>query len=126
MSFVQTLTNERFAKPAAQFMKVMCYFAILFYILNLGLSFMGRQAFVLHTKTETFERAILAEENHDTDFQGIFVQMGDDIHVWTNDDNQIDLIIQIALSAMFTVNTVPMIFAFWFLSRVFSNMCLSV
>ena len=49
------------------------------------------------------------------------VHMGDDIRVWTNDDDQIDLKIQIGLSLMYAVNSVPMIIAFWFLSRVFSN-----
>ena len=47
--------------------------------------------------------------------------MGDDIHVWTNSSDQIDLTIQLGLSLMYAVNTIPMVLAFWFLSRVFSN-----
>lgn len=121
MRLIQALTKEQFAKPAAQFMKFMCYAAIFFYALNLGMSCMGRQVFVLHTKDGSMERAIYAEENHGSGIQGFYVQMGDDVHVWTNDQNRIDLTVQIGLSAMFAVNTVPMIFAFWFLSRVFSN-----
>lgn len=121
MSFVQKLTNERFAKPAAQFMKYACYFAILFYILCTILSFMGRQTFFLHTRTGTYERAIYAEENHDSHSRGMTVHMGDDIHVWTNEDDQIDLSIHVALSLMYAVTAVPMILALWFLSRVFSN-----
>ena len=49
------------------------------------------------------------------------VRTGDDIHVWTNENDQIDLTIQIGLSLLYAVQTVPMIFAYWFLSRVFSN-----
>ena len=121
MKFIQELANERFARPAAQLMKFACYFAICFYVLCTVLSFMGRQSFFLHTKTGTYERAIYAEENHAAHSRSMTVHTGDDIHVWTNDDDQIDLTIQIGLSLMYAVHIVPMIFAYWFLSRVFSN-----
>ena len=121
MKFIQELANERFARPAAQLMKFACYFAICFYVLCTVLSFMGRQSFFLHTKTGTYERAIYAEENHAAHSRSMTVSTGDDIHVWTNDNDQIDLTIQIGLSLMYAVHIVPMIFAYWFLSRVFSN-----
>ena len=121
MKFIQQLANERFARPAAQLMKFACYFVICFYVLCTVLSFMGRQSFFLHTKTGTFERAIYAEENHNAHSRSMTVFTGDDIHVWTNDNDQIDLTIQIGLSLMYAVHIVPMIFAYWFLSRVFSN-----
>ena len=121
MKFIQKLANERFARPAAQLMKFACYFVICFYVLCTVLSFMGRQSFFLHTKTGTYERAIYAEENHAAHSRSMTVFMGDDVHVWTNDNDQIDLTIQIGLSFMYAVHIVPMIFAYWFLSRVFSN-----
>ena len=121
MKFIQKLANERFARPAAQLMKYACYFVICFYVLCTVLSFMGRQSFFLHTKTGTFERAIYAEENHDAHSRSMTVFTGDDIHVWTNDNDQIDLTIHIGLSLIYVVHIVPMIFAYWFLSRVFSN-----
>ena len=121
MKFIQELANERFARPAAQLMKFACYFVICFYVLCTVLSFMGRQSFFLHTKTGTYERAIYAEENHAAHSRSMTVFTGDDIHVWTNDNDQIDLTIQIGLSLMYAVHIVPMIFAYWFLSRVFSN-----
>ena len=121
MKFIQQLANERFARHAAQLMKFACYFAICFYVLCTVLSFMGRQSFFLHTKTGTYERAIYAEENHAAHSRSMTVFTGDDIHVWTNDNDQIDLTIQIGLSLMYAVHIVPMIFAYWFLSRVFSN-----
>ena len=82
---------------------------------------MGRQSFFLHTKTGTYERAIYAEEKHAAHSRSMTVFTGDDVHVWTNDNDQIDLTIQIGLSLMYAVHIVPMIFAYWFLSRVFSN-----
>ena len=121
MKFIQKLANERFARHAAQLMKFACYFVICFYVLCAVLSFMGRQSFFLHTKTGTYERAIYAEENHAAHSRSMTVFTGDDIHVWTNDNDQIDLTIQIGLSLMYAVHIVPMIFAYWFLSHVFSN-----
>ena len=121
MKLFQTLANERFARPAAGLIKFACYFVICFYVLCTVLSFMGRQTFFLHTKTGNFERAIYAEENHNAHSRSMTVSMGDDIHVWTNSSDQIDWTIQLGLSLMYAVNTIPMVLAFWFLSRVFSN-----
>ena len=121
VKYIQKLTNERFAKPAARFMECICYFLICFFILCTVLSLMGRQTFALHTRSGTFEHAIIAEEDHNPSSRFLTVHMGDSIHVWTNDNDKIDLTVQIGLSLMYAINTVPIIFAFWFLGRVFSN-----
>lgn len=121
MKLIQQLPNERFAKPAARFMECICYFVICFFIFCTVFSFIGRQTFTLHTKTGSFDRAIYAEENHAPHSRSMTVHVNDNIHVWTNDNDQIDLTIQIGLSLMYAVSTVPMIFAFLFLGRVFSN-----
>ena len=121
MKFIQKLANKRFAKSAARFMEFVYYLLICFLILCTVLSFMGRQTFALHTKSETFGQAIYAEDNHVWSSRGFTVRMNDDIHVWTNENDQIDLAIHIGLSLMYAVYSVPMILAFWLLSRVFSN-----
>ena len=121
MKVFQKLTNERFARPAAKFMQLACYFAIGFFILCTALSFMGRQTFFLHTKTGTFERAIYAEENHDPPSRGMTIDTGDDIHVWTDDNDQIDPAIPIGLSLMFSIHILPAILSAWFLGRLFAN-----
>ena len=121
MGFLQKLTNEPFARSAAKTMKFVCYLVMILYALCIVLSLAGRQSFFLHTKSGTFERAIYAEDDHAAHSRTLTVQMYDDVHVWTNDKDEIDLTIQIGLSLMFAFNMVPMIFAFWFLSRVFSN-----
>lgn len=121
MKFIQKLTEERFAKSAARFLKVACYFVICVFVLFTVLSFMGRQTFSLHTSTENFPRAIYAEEDHDPLSRGLTVHMSDDVHVWTWDSDQIALTTHIGLSLMYAVQMVPMIVAFWFLSRLFSN-----
>lgn len=121
MKFIQKFADEKFAKSAARFMEYVCYFMIVIIALATVLSFMGRQTFTLHTKTGSFERAIYAEENHDPHSRGMTAHTSDDIHVLTNVNDQIDLTVHIGLSVMYAVNSVPMIFAFWFLSCVFSN-----
>ena len=121
MKFIQKFTNEQLAKRAARFMECFCYFAICFFIFATVLSFMGRQTFSLHTSTGNFNRAIYAEEDHDPPSRGMTVHMGDSVYVWANDENQIDLAIHIGLSIMYAITTVPLMVAFWFLARVFSN-----
>ena len=49
------------------------------------------------------------------------VYTGDDIHVWTDGGDQIEPVVRIGLSVLYAVNTIPMVLAFWLLSRVFSN-----
>ena len=102
-------------------MKFVCYFVICFLLLCTALAFMGRQTFFLHTGKGSFEHAIYAEKNHGSYSRGMTVQTGDDIHVWTNENGNIDFTIQLALCIIYAMQTVPMIFAFWFLSRVFSS-----
>lgn len=122
MKMLRNLLNERYAKKAAKFMRIVCYLVMLLFALCLILSFMGRQTFHLHTSTGTYEDAIYAEENHEWTSRGMVVHMSDDdVYVWANESDQIDLSIQIALSLMFAFSVVPLIFAFWFLSRVFTN-----
>lgn len=121
VKLIRKLTNERFARSAARLMKYICYFVICFYVLGTFLSILGRQTFFLHTKTGTFERAIYAEETHDFDSRGMTVSTGDDIHVWTNQNDQIDPIVQIGLSFLYAIHALPMAFACYLLSRVFSN-----
>ena len=121
MKFMRKLTNERFARLAARVMQFACYIVIFFYALCTVLSFMGRQAFTLRTHAETFERAIYAEEDHADLSRGLIIHSGDDIHVRTNDQDQIDPITHLGLSLIYAFHSIPMIFAYRFLSRVFSN-----
>ena len=121
MRLLQRLTNERFARSAAGVVKGACYFVIGFLVLCTVLSFLGRQTFTLHSKTGTYERAICAEEDHGRHSRSMTVYTGDDIHVWTDDSDQIEPAVRIGLSLLYAVNTIPMVLAFWLLSRVFSN-----
>lgn len=121
MKWIRKLLNESFAKSAAQFMRFICYFMVFFFAVGLILSFMGRQSFFLHDETGVYEGAIYAESNHNRASRGFTVNTTDDIHVWTNDEGEIDLATHIGLSVMYALQIVPLIFAYWFLSRVFAN-----
>ena len=121
MKWIQKFTDERFARSASRLMKFACYFILCFFVLCTVLSLMGRQTFFLHTKTGTFEQAIYAEEDHASHSRGMTVSMGDDIHVWTDSQDRISVAVPVGLSLMYALQTVPLIFAYWFLSRVFAN-----
>lgn len=111
MKIIHKLINEQVAKSASNFMKCVCYFVIFFYLLCLVLSFMVRQSFHLHTSQGTFDNAIYAEENHQQTTRFLTVHTNDEIHITT----------QVGLSLMYATNVFPIIFAYWFLSRVFAN-----
>ena len=121
MKKIQKLINEPFAKSAAHFMKYICYIMMLFFVAGLVLSFIGRQTFILHSSTGTYDSAIYSEENHNWTSRGLTVSMNDEVRVIVYDGEKIDLITQIGLSTMYAVNVIPLIICFWFLSRVFNN-----
>jgi len=121
MKLIYKLLNERYAKPAAQFMRIVCYVVIAFFILCLILSIMGRQTFRLQTSTDFYAKAIYAEENHNPSSRSFTVSVDDDIMVQTGEGDQISFMTHVALSVMYAVHIVPLMAAFWFLSRVFSN-----
>lgn len=49
------------------------------------------------------------------------VHTADDIHVTVNAEGQVDLAVPVALLLMSAVQLVPLIVAYWMLSRVFAN-----
>ena len=121
MRSFQKHAGARYARPAAQFMRYVCYFVIFFHVLCLVLSLLGRQTFRLHTSQGPYDRAIYAEEDHDPTFRMFTVSVNDDIFVWANEEDQIKLTTHLAIALMFALGAVPLIFAYWFLGRVFTN-----
>lgn len=123
MRLLQKLLNEKYAKSVSSLMRFVCYFVIAFYVFCLVLGFMGRVSFTLHTNSAggTYEQAICAEESHTPHDRGFTVHMNDDINVWTNAEDRLDLPIKIGLALMYAVNIIPLILATWLLSRVFGN-----
>lgn len=121
MKLLQKLLNQKFAAQAAEFMKYICCLVCGFMIFCLILVFAGRQTFFLHTDGGTYPKAIYAEDNHDVSSRSLVISTNDDIHVWTNSNNEINVITHIGICLMYAVNIIPLILAYWFLSRVFRN-----
>jgi len=122
MKKANILLNEPVAKSVARFLTAICYFLIFIFVVGLVLSFIGRQTFVLHTSTGTYESAIFSERNRDWSFRGPTVGTNDDIRVTAvAGTDEVDLITHIGLSAMYAINIIPLIISFWLLSRVLNN-----
>ena len=121
MKPVKMLLSEPCARKAARFMQYACYVILAFMLLCLILSCLGRQTFALHSGGEFYQRAIYAEENHAPHSRSLTVSSGDDVHVWTNEASEIDVVTQIGLTVMYALQLVPLMFAYWLLSRVFAN-----
>ena len=66
MKLIQKLIDERYARLAARFMTLVCYLGMLLLTMVLALSLMGRQAFSLHTNTNTYGTAIFSEKKFPT------------------------------------------------------------
>lgn len=121
MRGLKRLLSEQHARGAASLMKAVCYLIMIFTALSLVLSLAGRQSFRLYTKSGIYENAILAEESHERQARSMYVNTSDDIYIWTNGEDEIDLSIRIGLSLMFALNAVPMLCAYYLLARVFDN-----
>ncbi len=121
MRFIRKLASESAARRAARAMRFVCYLIILFCVFCMVLSFMGRQSFWLHAKGGSFEHAIYAEEEHAGYARSMTVHLSDTIHVWTDENDRIELITQVGLSVVYAVHMLPLILAYWLLSRVFSS-----
>lgn len=108
-------------RPVAQLMRLACYGGMLLCVLNLLLCLMGRQTFTLHTGDQVYENACFAEETYGSGVLGFTAQMEDEVHIRTGSDGEIDPAIPVGLGLVYLAGTVPMLFAYWALSRVFSN-----
>lgn len=123
MKSVKSLLNQKLVTRIAKVMKVFCNVVIILFILMLALSFLGRLQYILSVGGTTYENAIYAEENHDfTTTRALTVSSNDSLRVHAAaDDGTIELLTYIAIVLMYAINIIPLMFAYWFLSKVFAN-----
>lgn len=122
MKIIHKLLNQKIAQSTAKFMKIVCFIIIGLFVMLLALSFMGRLQYHLSFGNETYPHAIYAEENHDFTSRSLTVNSGDNLRIRTQSvDGKIELISYIALVVMYASNIIPLMFAYWFLSKVFAN-----
>lgn len=122
MKSIKFLLNQKLATKTAKLMNVFCHIAIILFVLMLALSCFGRLQYVLSAGGTTYERAIYAEENHDFTTRALTVSSSDSLRVHAAaDDGTIELLTYIAIVLMYALNLIPLIFAYWFLAKVFGN-----
>lgn len=122
MKSIKILLNQNFVIKIAKLMKVFCNIAIILFILLLALGFLGRLQYILDVGGTSYENAIYAEENHDFTTRALTVNSSDSLRVHAAaNDGTIDLLTYIAIVCVYAVSIIPLIFAYWFLAKVFGN-----
>ena len=121
MKILKRLLNEHVARGASYFLRIACFCVMAFFIICLVLSLLGRQSFRLHTGTDVYEEAIIAEKDHGLSFRNMTFSGTDDIYICANADGQIEFSTKAALFLTSAFNIIPMIIAYWLLSLVFTN-----
>lgn len=122
MKIIHRLLNQKTAYHTAEVMKFICYIMIGLFAVMLVLSFMGRLQYKLSFGNENYPHAIYAEENHNFASRSLTISGSDSLRIRTqSEEGKIELISYIALIVMYAANIIPLMFAYWFLSKVFSN-----
>lgn len=122
MKIVKLLLNQKLATNTARLMNAFCHIAMILFVLMLALSCFGRLQYVLRVDGTTYEQAIYAEENHDFTTRAFTVSSSDNLRVHAAaDDGTIEPLTYFAIVLMYALNIIPIIFAYWFLAKVFDN-----
>lgn len=123
MNILTKFKDKESLQNISRFLMTLCYLAIALFIGTLILSFMGRHSYHLQYGNSDYPNAIYAENNHDYSSRGLTVSVNDNnIRVYAHSDNgKIELITYIGIVITSALSIIPMIFAFWFLAKLFSN-----
>ncbi len=122
MKGFQKFLTKKAAQNISKFMNSVCYVIIALLLTILALSFMGRLEYNLSYNGENFPNAIYAEEDHNFSSRSLTVSSTDSLRIRTqSEDGKIQLISLITITLLYTLQIIPTIFAFWFLSKVFKN-----
>lgn len=122
MKRLHQLLNSKTAQNASVFMKWMCYLVMALFALLLILCCMGRLEYDLRFAGENYPNAIYAEENHEYSSRALTVSSNDTLYIHAHaDDGSIELATYATLVSMYVISIIPMMFAFYFLSKVFAN-----
>lgn len=102
-------------------MRCVCHVAMLVAVLSLVLCCMGQVTIILHRNSGYSESTIISEVDYRQYFGGIEIDSGDEVHVWANERDEVDLFARVGVVLMYGSLIVPELFAYWFLSKIFSN-----
>ena len=121
MKKFQGLLNEQSARNMAGLVKWVCYFVVAFTVLGMALSFLGRQTFILHTNTGTYEHASFSAASNGWMHQGMMTSSRGVVQIHAYADGEINFITRAALSVAYVAFIIPLMLSFWFLGRLFKN-----
>ncbi len=122
MKIINNLLNQKAAQRASYFMAIICYIVIGLLALMIVLSLMGRLEYDLIYSDKNYPAAIYSEESHDFSTRSFTVSSNDNLRVRTQSDiGKIELASYISIVIIYTINIIPAIFAYLFLSKVFRN-----
>ncbi len=121
MMLKQKIFKGTLIRSGARALRFLCVLSMIFCVMCMALSLMGRQTFDLVTPSGNYENAIYGEKDHESAMRGLTVTMSDHVHVQAGASDNVQWTIQMGLSLMYALDIVPFFFACWFLYRVFSN-----
>lgn len=121
MKYIPKIFHESYIRYICQFMRYVCYVAMLAVLLSLILVCMGQVTIVLHRNSGDYESTIISEVDYRQYFGDIEIGSGDEVHIWTNERDEVDIFARVGVALMYTFLMVPEFFAYWLLSKIFSN-----
>ncbi len=122
MKAVHKLLNQRTAQRASEFMQGICYILIAIVFATIVLTCMGRMEYNLSYNGENYPQAIYAEQDHNFGTRSLTISTKDELRVRANlDDGSIELGTYIAIALTHIVGAIPIMLAYRYLAKVFSN-----
>ncbi|MCL2197995.1 MAG: DUF2975 domain-containing protein [Defluviitaleaceae bacterium] len=115
--------EEEKARSIAGAAKWICRLFVIFFIYSMIIGISGRQTFILHSNTGTYEgmRLVDGRDNEWTRGDGLITASPGTFRLFTNLDNGVDFITRVALSASHMAFALPFGLSFLLLARVLDN-----
>ncbi|MFI3237581.1 MAG: DUF2975 domain-containing protein [Lachnospiraceae bacterium] len=115
------LLNHKIVSRLSLFMKFMCYIAMLLLTGILILAFRGRLEYTVHTADGNYTNSFYTQETSDSSTGVTTITSDDQLHIYST-DKQIEFVTFLSITAMYTLGILPLIFAYFLLSKIFANL----
>ena len=122
MKMKHTFLNQEKAQSLAKLMQAILYLVIGFLVLVMILCMIGRLQYDLYSPGGDFENKIYAGDNKEYNIRMFTVYSNDNLRIHSlSSGGEIELGTYIALVLNHCIGIIPLIFAYYFLSKVFAN-----
>ena len=122
MEMMQKLLCRPIFQRAAAVLHRACYFIMLYFALCLLLAGLGRQVFILRTDTDIRWTMLGAQAGEDVTQSGFTIHPEDEIQIVVDAEGRVGPAVRIGMISLTALDTLPMIAAYWFLSRVLGDL----